>query len=91
VKLAERRISYDNTGVFSFKKIYGEDPYDSGHKTIWTLEITGNPVNQDLKYDDSYLKDGYIIITPMSIDENDKTLMHKLMEKVDLIPGFKRE
>lgn len=91
VKLAERRISYDKTDVFSFKKIYGEEPQNTGHKTIWTLEITGNPVDHDHKYDDSYLYEGYIIITPMSIDENDKTLMKKLKEKTNLIPGFNRE
>lgn len=91
VKLAERRISYDKTDVFTFKKIYGEKPYNAGHKTIWTLEITGNPVDLDLEYDDTYLNDGYIIITPMSIDENDKSFMNKLKEKTDLIPGFNIE
>jgi 5'-nucleotidase len=91
VKLVERRISYDRIDVFSFEKIYGEKPYNTGQKTIWTLEITGNPVDLDLKYDDSYLYEGYVIITPMSIDENDNTLMNKLKEKTHLIPNFNKE
>ena len=57
---------------------------------IWLLEVTGNPINQETKYDDYYLQQGFIIITPMTIDENDNILMHKLREKTDLIPKFYR-
>jgi len=55
---------------------------------IWLLEVTGNPINQETKHDDYNLQQGFIIITPMTIDENDNVLMHKLKEKTDLIPKF---
>lgn len=88
VRLAERRASYCNPELFSFNKIYGEEPDVSDNETIWVLKVTGNPINQDTKYDDYYLQQGFIIITPMTIDENDNDLMHKLREKTDLIPKF---
>jgi len=88
VKLVERRITFDKPEVFRFKKIYGEKAHITDHKTIWVLEVTGNPNNQEIKYDDYYLQQGFIIITPMTIDENHSALINKLREKTDLIPKF---
>jgi 5'-nucleotidase len=88
VRLAARRASYNNPERLSFNKIYGEEPDVPDNETIWVLEVTGNPINQETKHDDYYLQQGFIIITPMTIDENDSALMHKPREKTDLIPKF---
>jgi len=88
IKLVSRRIIYDNPEVFHLKKIYGEEPYDVDNKTIWTAEVTGNPYNSEIKYDNDYLAEGYIIITPMSIDENNDVLLNNLKKIEKIIPDF---
>ncbi|HJO92949.1 MAG TPA: 5'/3'-nucleotidase SurE [Victivallales bacterium] len=83
------------------KKIFGEEPNVKGNRTIWTPDKS-NPklkkLQQEynelpskdklpiLKDDEYYLKQGYIIITPMTINENDYSLMKKFEKKTDLIP-----
>jgi 5'-nucleotidase len=86
VRFSERRIVFDNPEVFSIRKIWGEEVNEVDSKTIWTPELKGNPVNNDRMLDDNYLKDGYIVVTPMTIDENNFSLLEKLKSKIDLLP-----
>ena len=58
------------------------------NKTIWVLEVKGNPNNQEITCDDYFLQQGFIIITLMTIDENNMVLMDKLQGKSNLIPEF---
>lgn len=88
IKLVERRISYDNPEAFIMKKIYGNQPHLRENETIWIPEITKNPNDKNLKYDDFYLQKGFIVITPMTINENDTNLLKKLKKKNDRIPKF---
>jgi len=88
VKLAARRTTYDKPELIGLNKIYGKAPHVPENTTIWVIEDSENLINTDLKYDDYYLHQGFIIITPMTIDENDNILMKKLKEETDLIPKF---
>ena len=88
VKLVERRAAYDKPELIRLKKIYGEKPHNANRTTIWVVAPAGNPNNPEIKHDDSYLRQGFIVITPMTIDENNSALMLKLKEKAGLIPEF---
>lgn len=88
IKLAKRRISIDKPEVIMVKEIFGEDPHIPENKTIWTLEYTENPNMIDMKYDDIFLHQGYIVITPMTVNENNDALMQNLELKTNLIPDF---
>lgn len=88
VKVLERRIAFDKPEVIQMKKIYGEAPHVEDNKTIWTLEYTGNPNSPSTRFDDYYLNQGFIVVTPMTIDENDEVLMKVLQGKVGMIPEF---
>lgn len=90
VKLIERRIAYDKPESVRLKQIYGKEPHIADNETIWVIEGAGNLIDRELKYDDYYLQQGLIVITPMTIDENNKTLMHQLKEKSSLIPKFNK-
>lgn len=89
-KLIERRVTYDKPEALGFKRIYGDEPNIPKNTTVWTLDIKGNPFDMEVKLDDYYLHQGFITITPMTIDENDNTLKKRLEEKVGLIPEFNK-
>ena len=86
IKLVGRRIMFDYSEVIKLKKIYGEDTNIVDNKTIWTPEMNGNPFTQENKLDNYYLDEGYVVITPMSIDENAPPLLNKLLKKLDILP-----
>lgn len=88
IKILKRRIYFDHPEVFKLKKIWGGDSSMIDKKTIWTLEIDGNPYSKDLLLDNDFLKEGYVIITPMKVDENNPDLLDKLRLKHNLIPHF---
>ena len=86
--MVERRISYDKPESITLKKIHGKEPHAPGNTTIWT-EGDLKKINQkDKNYDDRFLKQGFVIVTPMTIDENSRNLMQQLQKKKDLIPVF---
>jgi 5'-nucleotidase len=86
IKLVERRVTFDYPELFKMKKIYGKETNIVDSKTIWTPEVTDNPNNFSKTLDDVFLNKGYIIITPMSIDENAPQLLNKLLEKINVLP-----
>lgn len=88
VKIAERSIKFDNPEVLKFNNTSDVDPFNANNKTIWELKITGNPSDLETKYDQYYLQQGFIVITPMTINENSKVLRKDLMEKTGLIPNI---
>lgn len=88
VKLAERRIQFDFPKEIKFKNTAGVDPNVVENRTTWELDMTGNPTDLNIKYDDFYLQKGFVIITPMTIDENNDVLLKSLSEKTDLIPDI---
>jgi 5'-nucleotidase len=90
VKLSERRISFDRPELFNLTKIHGKAPHVRKNTTIWVLEGNKNLNNRNKTYDDYYLKQGFIVITPMTIDENNSVLMQKLKKKMNRIPEFNK-
>ncbi len=89
VKIAPRRTSYDLPQMLGLQKIHGEDPHEEDNKTVWTIAAKGNPVNTAIEKDDTFLGEGFIVITPMSIDENDQQLFEALTPMAKEIPAFK--
>ena len=88
VKIADRRIAYDKPETIIFYEILGDNPHIPENRTIWSLKYTGNPYDHNINYDDTYLKEGYIFITPMSIDENNFKLLNIFSERKKQIPDF---
>ena len=91
VKVARRRVSYGNPDAVVFKKTEGDEAGIPGNRTVWSLTIAGNPVSDPEVYDDILLKDGYVLITPMTIDENDSTGISQLQGNTFEIPDFPSE
>jgi len=58
------------------------------NKEVWVLKLACKPNNTNPKKDIIYLKEGYIVITPMSIDENNPQLMTRLLDQKETIPSF---
>ena len=92
VKIASRRVSFDYPESIVFYKVVGDEPHKPENKTVWTAKYEGrlNEVS-DTEYDDGILEKGYIIITPMTIDENNAILKRTFQEKFNQIPEFSLE
>lgn len=88
VKLFKRRISFEKPELIEFAKIHGGDPQEVDSTTVWVISPKGNPIATNIEYDDTLLLQGYVIITPMTINENDKTLLDKLKKTEQKIPKF---
>ncbi len=88
VKISERRIVYGQPESIQFKKVFGNGTNGSDGKTIWAFAPNGNPNTGNAKDDVHYLEQGFIIITAMTINENDKRLSEKLRSMELLIPKF---
>ena len=88
VKFCERKVVFDNPEVFKLKKIWGKETNKVDNKTIWVVELMGNPLNNLPKYDNYYLSQGYITITPMTINENNKEILSNFYKAQDQLPAF---
>ena len=88
IKIVERKISLNNPESVVFNMIHGNDPHNEENKTIWTMEYRGDTKVSPNKYDEDYLKEGYIVITPMTVNENNTFLINSFLEKVNAIPQF---
>ena len=86
IKIVPRQISFNHPDQFKLKKIHGDNPHTKENKSIWTIETSKLTRDSSLKNDTNNYIDSYIIITAMSIDENDITLSEKLNKK--LLPEF---
>lgn len=88
IKISERRISYDQPKAIQFKKVFGEKLSEPDSKTIWAFSPNGNPNTETAKDDVYYLQQGFIIISAMTINENNESLFEKLKSNELLIPKF---
>ncbi len=86
IKITKRRISYKKPKAMHFKKIYGDSLNKKDAHTIWVYSPTSFSDDEASPDDISYLKQGYIIITPMTIDENNKELFQKIESMKFLLP-----
>lgn len=88
VKVADRRISFDKPESVVVYQIHGDDPHKPKNTTVWALKYADNPCDTTVTYDDTYLNEGYIVITPMSINENNIELISTFQERIKQIPDF---
>ena len=89
VIFSARRIPYERPDNIVFQKINTNDEQALESTTIWIPQHIANPVDSSLKYDDSKVKEGFIVITPMTIDENDEETLKRLQQLPEkLIPQF---
>ncbi len=88
IKVSERRIVYGQPEAFQFKKVFGDSMSEPDGKTVWAFSPKGDPDTGTAKDDVYYLKEGFIIISAMTINENDKDLSEKLRSMELLIPAF---
>ena len=91
IKISHRKISFEKPESLVFYKILGDDPNTPENKTVWSLKYIDNPHDSLVIYDNTYLKEGYIIITPMTINENNNVLLEKFLENEEQIPDFSLE
>ena len=90
IKVCERRILYGQAESIQFKKVFGDNIKESDSKTIWAFSPNGNPNTGNVKDDVYYLEQGFIIITAMTINENDQRMSEKLKSMELLIPKFNK-
>lgn len=90
VKIAKRQIRYDRPQSIRFKKVYGDSLNQSGNKTIWVYSPLSSRYSHTEKNDMYYLKEGYVVIVPMSINENNNALLRKLKKDKLTIPEFNK-
>ncbi|MTI38649.1 5'/3'-nucleotidase SurE [Fulvivirga lutimaris] len=88
VKISDRRISFDNPKSVVFNKVVGDKAHEPESITVWAAEYKSNPNDITIEHDDTLLNEGYIIITPMSIDENNFKLNKVFQDGIKQIPNF---
>lgn len=90
IKLCKRRIGYEQPELIQFKKIHGDSLRKHNSTTIWAVAPTGNSDTGNEKDDVYYAKQGFIVISPMTINENDESFLKELQSMESLIPKFKK-
>jgi len=88
VKVFERRISIEKPEFIKFTKAE-TNTNTKPRKTIWESDYIGDPIDRTKIYDDMLILDGYIVITPMTINENNNKLIDGI-KKIG-IPKFKKK
>ena len=91
IKLASRRTSLHQPERLQFQKIHGEEFDQPENTTVWALSLQDDTNANAARDDQTYLEQGYIVITPMSIDENHNRLMKTFSEMEKSIPAFSLE
>lgn len=90
VKTAKRRVSYGKPKAIQFKKIFGDSLNVADNETIWAFSPTENPNTGTPNDDVSYLKQGFIVISAMTMDENDENVLEKLRPLKTSISEFNK-
>ena len=75
VRLCDRSTHFESPKAIAFQKIFGENPHAEENVTIWTLANYGD---QSTTSDVALMQEGYIVITPMTVDENAAALYNRL-------------
>ena len=88
VQIARRQIAFSEDADIAFHQIEGNDPHITGNQSTWTLNAKGIGGTTITNSDEEWLRDGYIVLTPMSLDENCPELLNRLISCSDSIPGF---
>jgi 5'-nucleotidase len=88
VQIAPRKISFDKPNAIVFHKIYGEKEHEPENTSVWTIKYLEELHNKSTNYDKDFLAEGYIVITPMSINENNTQLLNVFQNKLKEVPAF---
>lgn len=88
IKISKRRISYSHPKAIHFNKVHGGDINESNGKTIWAFAPKEKPSDETAKDDVYYLVKGFIIISAMTINENNEGLLEKLKSMESILPKF---
>jgi len=86
VRLNARRITKTNAIKYELKRIHGPDITALNQATVWVLEKQAAPAPVATDLDEADLAAGYIVVTPMTIDENDAPLLDAMRQKANLLP-----
>ena len=90
VKIASRRVSFENPDAIKLYQIHGDEPNLPDNKTVWALRFVGD-LNNSTTADDTLLNQGYIVITPMTIDENNLVLLQTIRESKVPLPELSND
>ena len=88
IRLARRQIVFFEDADIIFHQIEGNEPHIAGNQSAWTLKAGGNWGTTVQNSDSDWLKQGYIVITPMSLDENCPDLLNRLISCSECIPKY---
>lgn len=75
VKISDRATHFDRPDAIRFKKVFGDSPYEDENTTIWAVSKYG--IDREMR-DEILIEEGYIVITPMSVNENAPKLLKKM-------------
>jgi|SRR6218665_473819 len=82
VKAFDRRVSCEWPENIITRKVAGVTDQHETNISSWTMDFKADPRDMNKHFDDTYLKDGYIIVTVMSIDENSKAATKKIARQI---------
>ncbi|MFI2744474.1 5'/3'-nucleotidase SurE [Zhouia sp. PK063] len=89
IQLIDRAITYNNpVALAGFKNSEETNPHQSGNSSHWKLQYLKKPKAHQPKKDIEYIKEGYIVISAMTIDENEPSLQKELKLIQNQIPPF---
>lgn len=85
IKAAERRVSCEFPENIITKKVSPALDKSEANTSNWTMDFKADPRDMNRSFDDTYIRDGYIVVTVMSIDENNKPATKKIVRS---LPAF---
>lgn len=85
VKAFDRRISVEWPENIIARKVSDTIGQHTATTSNWTMTFKADPRDMNRQFDDTHLKEGYIVVTVMSIDENSRSSTKKIAR---LIPAF---
>ncbi|MCG2616721.1 acyltransferase family protein [Terrimonas sp. NA20] len=89
VKIAERRIACEWPEYIIAQRADDPENDPAEHVTTWKMGFSADPRNMKKMYDDALIEKNYIVITPMTIEENSSALLTKWRTQKFQPPAFR--
>jgi 5'/3'-nucleotidase SurE len=89
VKIAERRVACEWPEYIVAQRTDQSNGNSSESETVWKMAFSEDPRDMKKLYDDALIGKNYIVITPMSINENSAPLLKKWKEQKAQPPAFR--
>ncbi len=85
IKIVPRRppVSY-----YEYVKVLAEAEKDDETKEVWVVRRKRTTKVPAPGSDEEWYQKGYIVIVPMKVGEDDKTLLNKIRSRINEIPGW---